>query len=64
MRETQSKSLRKGQIPVTPNDVSVLYVEPDGPRSLIREMPLTERGELIKSWPGGFFEEALQEVFA
>ena len=35
----------------------VLFVEPDGARSLIREMPLNERGELVKAWPGGFFEE-------
>jgi len=25
-------------------------------------MPLNERGELIKDWPGGFFEEGLREV--
>ena len=41
----------------------VLFVEPDGARSLIREMPLNERGELVKAWPGGFFEEVLREIF-
>jgi hypothetical protein len=49
--------------PVTPADVSVLYVEPDGTRSVVREMTLNELGELVKSWPGGFFEEGLREVF-
>ena len=48
---------------VTPSDVSVLYVEPDGTRSIVREMPLNELGELVKSWPGGFFEEGLREQF-
>lgn len=37
--------------------------EPDGPRSIVREMPLNELGELVKSWPGGFFEEGLREQF-
>ena len=26
-------------------------------------MPLNNRGELIKGWPGGFYEEALDEMF-
>lgn len=52
-----------GVPPVTPVDVSVLYVEPDGTRSIVREMPLNELGELVKSWPGGFFEEGLREQF-
>jgi AAA ATPase domain/AAA domain len=48
---------------VTPADISVLYFEPDGSRSIVREMPLNELGELVKSWPGGFFEEGLREQF-
>lgn len=48
---------------ISPSDVSVLYVEPDGTRSIVREMPLNELGELVKSWPGGFFEEGLREQF-
>ena len=62
MRETHSGTLPKGKVPVTPNDVAVLYVETVGTRSIIREMPLNVRGELIKDWPGGFFEEGLREV--
>lgn len=41
----------------------VLFVEPDGKRSIVREMPLDKRGDLIKSWPGGFFEEDFRELF-
>lgn len=62
MRETYQKK-STGVLPVTPSDVSVLYVEPDGARSIVREMPLNELGELVKSWPGGFFEEGLREQF-
>jgi hypothetical protein len=62
IRETQQGLLAKGSTPVRPEDVAVLYVEPVGSRSLVREMPLNEHGELIKDWPGGFFEEGLREV--
>ncbi len=63
MRETSKGNLPKGVPEVTPKDVSVLFVEPDGSRSIIREMLLNESGELVKAWPGGFFEEGLREIF-
>jgi predicted ATPase len=63
MRETCNGDLPKGAPEVTPKDVCVLYVEPDGSRSIVREMPLNENGNLVKAWPGGFFEEGLREVF-
>lgn len=52
-----------GLPPITPNDVCILYVEPQGDQSIVREMPLNARGELAKGWPGGFFEEGLREQF-
>ena len=63
IRQTSSGRLPDGVPEVRPEDVMVLFVEPDGARSLIREMPLNERGELVKAWPGGFFEEGLREIF-
>jgi len=63
MRETSNDELPEGVPQVTPKDVCVLFVEPDGSRSIVREMPLNENGELVKAWPGGFFEEGLREVF-
>ena len=63
MRETSTNKLADGVPEVRPEDVMVLFVEPDGPRSIVREMPLNERGELVKAWPGGFFEEGLREIF-
>lgn len=63
MRQTAEKKLPEGIPAVRPEDVMVLFVEPDGGRSIVREMPLNERGELVKAWPGGFFEEGLREVF-
>ena len=46
-----------------PEDVAVLFVEPDGSQSLVREMPLNERGELVKAWPGGFLKRACGRSF-
>jgi predicted ATPase len=63
MRETHSGKLAPGVVPVRPADVSVLFVEPESGGSIVREMPLNERGELVKAWPGGFFEEGLNEIF-
>ena len=63
MRETSAGTLPEGASEVRPEDVNVLFVEPDGAETLIREMPLNERGELVKAWPGGFFEEGLREIF-
>ena len=63
MRETSTGKLPDGVPEVRPEDVMVLFVEPDGPQSIVREMPLNERGELVKAWPGGFFEEGLREIF-
>ena len=45
----------------------VLFVEPKSTAlervgSIVREMPLNERGELVKAWPGGFFEEATRKI--
>lgn len=64
MRETCSGNLPEGLPPVRPEDISVLYVEPYGAKSVVQEMPLNKRGELVKAWPGGFFEEGLEEVFS
>jgi len=63
MRETGAGTLPEGKPEVRPEDVNVLFVEPDGAETLIREMPLNETGELVKAWPGGFFEEDLREIF-
>jgi predicted ATPase len=63
IRETTSGKLPKGAFPVRPEDVMVLFVEPDGSRSVIHEMPLDTRGRLTKEWPGGFFEEGFEEMF-
>lgn len=62
MRETATDSLPEGSPPVRPEDVAILYVERSPTGTTVRELPLNERGQLVKAWPGGFFEEGLNEV--
>lgn len=63
MRETYEDKLPYRMPRVTPDDVCVLFVDTVDGKSVVREMPLNERGELINTWPGGFFEEDFDELF-
>ena len=63
MRQTFDGTLPEGAPKLRPEDVAVLLVEPDGAETLVREMPLNERGDLVEAWPGGFFEEDMREIF-
>ena len=65
MRQTYDGTVGNGNPSMRPEDITVYFVEidPDGTETLIREMPLNERGELVEAWPGGFFEEDLREIF-
>ena len=49
--------VRRGLI--SPDEISVLYV--GGGR--VDRLRLNERGEFIDEWPGGFFDERLEELF-
>ena len=64
MRETFEDRIEENRFPVTPDDIAVLFVERHDSQTIIREIPVNERGELVKAWPGGFFEEDIEEVFA
>ena len=54
------KRIRDGS--VAAKDVSVLYVEPAEEGGRIISLPLDDSGNFIKEWPGGFFEEAFEEM--
>ena len=63
MRETFEDRIEENRFPVTPDDIAVLFVESHDSRTIIREMPVNERGELVENWPDGFFGEYIEEVF-
>jgi predicted ATPase len=64
MRETAEGTLPRGMPEVKPSDVAVLFVQPKGKTSVIRQLELAEDGSLLDPWPGGFFEEGFRERFS
>lgn len=62
IRETTRGKLPDGHIPITPDDVAVLYVEPSEEGSVIRELRVNDQGRFIDDWPNGFFEDRLEEL--
>ena len=63
IRQTAEGKLPEGMTPVRPEDVALLFISPDPQGSVVQDIGLNERGELIKAWPGGFFEEGFNEMF-
>ena len=49
---------------LSPEDVSVIFVEPQSQGSRFLELRMDEEGDFIDEWPGGFFEESFHEKFA
>lgn len=63
VRETTAKSVPEADLQLTKDDLQVLYVESCDARTVFRQMPLNNRGEWVKEWPGGFFDEDFNEIF-
>lgn len=63
IRETTRGKLPEGLPAVTPEDVAVLYVEPGPEGAQVRELRIDPQGRFMDPWPGGFFEERLDELF-
>jgi predicted ATPase len=63
IRETAAGESEPGDIPISPDDVAVLYVLPTSSGSLIRHLPITEDGQFEAPWPNGFFAERAREMF-
>lgn len=63
IRQRYENELPPGAPQLTPNDLSVLYVENEAGTVRITELPVTEDGDFAKKWPRGFFEERAEELF-
>ena len=64
IRETTNGSLPEGLPPVSPADVSVLYIRPGENGSRVMPLEIDEEGQFLDPWPGGFFEEGFRERFS
>ena len=62
IRETTDKELPEGYPPISPDQVSVLYVQPSKTGAEIIHIPVTKDGEFGRPWPQGFFAERVKEL--
>jgi hypothetical protein len=56
------KLVRQGKL--TPQDISVIYVDRTSVGSQCVELRLDKDGDFIDKWPQGFFEEGYSEIFS
>jgi len=63
IRETHEGGLADGLAPLTPADVAVLFVRPTPSGSEVRELFISEDGDIPDGWPDGFFDERAKELF-
>ncbi|WP_094078674.1 DUF3696 domain-containing protein [Perlucidibaca aquatica] len=63
IRETSDYELPAGLKPVSPDDVSIVYMEPGATGVKTRRIEIDRTGEFTSRWPHGFFAERGEELF-
>jgi len=65
IRETSNGKIREiDPLALNPNDICVLYFEPQGDGSTkVKRLRVSSQGEFLDRWPRGFFEERGKELF-
>jgi len=63
IRETTDGELPADAMPITPEHLAVLYVQPGKDGSEVINIPVNEDGEFDRPWPQGFFAERAKELF-
>lgn len=63
IRETSEDELPPEAIPITPEQLSVNYVEQSDGVLRIRQLLISPDGDSLGEWPKGFFEERARELF-
>lgn len=49
---------------ISPDDVSIIYVDPVGESSVIKVLEIDQDGDWVDEWPAGFFEDGYTEMRA
>lgn len=62
IRETTQKK-DNGLPPITPDDISLIYVENTKNGTVLKNLRIDKMGKIIDPVPGGFFEEDFEELF-
>ena len=63
IRETSDGDLPEGKLPIRPDQVAILYVQPGPKGAEVIEIPVNDDGEFDRPWPDGFFAERAKELF-
>jgi hypothetical protein len=63
IRQTTDNELPEGSLPLTPEDVAVLYIQPGNNGTEVIPIPITPNGEFGRPWPQGFFAERAKELY-
>ena len=63
IRETSERELPEALQPVSPADVSIVYMEPGAAGVRTQRIEIDRTGEFTSRWPNGFFAERSEELF-
>ncbi|GAJ30315.1 AAA family ATPase [Acidomonas methanolica] len=63
IRETTDDELPPGTDGLSPDELSVIYVESGEAGIVFRQLEIDKDGEFLEQWPHGFFEERAGELF-
>jgi hypothetical protein len=63
IRETTDGDLPQGKQAMTPDDLSVYYIDQTADGAKATRLRVDETGEFMDRWPAGFFEERAKELF-
>lgn len=63
VRQTAEGNLPKDLTAVKPEDISVIFLSNSTAGIKAKRIDITEDGDFVEDWPGGFFEERDEELF-
>lgn len=63
IRESSVTDIPHSRFHVRPEDVAVLYFEPENGKTWLHEIRIGSDGEFIDRWPKGFFDERDEDIF-
>ncbi len=63
IRESANGKQPEEMAPVSPKDISIIYLEPSDSGVQVTRLEITDDGDFEQHWPGGFFEERDEELF-
>jgi hypothetical protein len=63
IRQTHDGELPVDVPPASKDDIAVYLIQNEGKGVAVMQMRINDRGEFLKPWPKGLFEESLRETF-